>query len=41
MSQHILGGVDYVVNLQCSKKTAKPSSIIKLGNDGSVTVIRE
>lgn len=40
ISQPILEGVDYVVNLHRNRKTAKPSSIIKLKNDGSVTVIR-
>ncbi|WP_066225887.1 L-threonylcarbamoyladenylate synthase [Formosa haliotis] len=37
----ILKGVDYVVNLQHEKKNAKPSSIIKLSNNGVVKVIRE
>ncbi|WP_310992337.1 L-threonylcarbamoyladenylate synthase [Aequorivita marina] len=37
----ILGGVDYVVNLQHEKKSGKPSAIIKLGNNGSVKVIRK
>lgn len=37
----ILEGVDYVVNLQQDKKSGKPSAIIKLGNDGSVKVIRK
>lgn len=36
----ILEGVDYVVNLHRNKKSGKPSAIIKLGNDGSVKVIR-
>jgi len=36
----ILEGVDYVVNLHRDKKTVKPSTIIKLKNDGTVTVIR-
>ena len=40
ISVHILEGVDYVVNLQSEKKTARPSSIIRLKNDGTVTVIR-
>lgn len=40
ISPAILEGVDYVVNLHRNRKTAKPSSIIKLKNDGSVTVIR-
>jgi L-threonylcarbamoyladenylate synthase len=37
----ILEGVDYVVNLHHEKKSGKPSAIIKLGNDGSVKVIRK
>ena len=36
----ILEGVDYVVNLQEQRKNAAPSAIIKIGNDGSVRVIR-
>lgn len=41
ISVPILKGVDYVVNLQQSKKTSKPSAIIKLSNDGKVQVIRK
>ncbi len=41
ISQTILKGVDYVVNLQRDIKKARPSSIIKLANDGTVQVIRE
>ncbi len=37
----ILKGVDYVVNLHRERKSAKPSAIIKLKNDGSVKVIRQ
>ncbi len=37
----ILKGVDYVVNLERDKKTSNPSAIIKLGNDGTVKVIRK
>lgn len=37
----ILDGVDYIVNLHRDKKSGKPSSIIKLKNDGTVKVIRE
>lgn len=37
----IMEGVDYVVNLHHEKKSAKPSAIIKLKNDGSVKVIRQ
>ncbi|WP_230937172.1 L-threonylcarbamoyladenylate synthase [Psychroserpens luteolus] len=41
ISEEILKGVDYVVNLQSEKSDIKPSSIIKLGNDGSIKIIRE
>ncbi|MDE3741888.1 L-threonylcarbamoyladenylate synthase [Maribacter polysaccharolyticus] len=41
ISDLILKGVDYVVNLQHEKKNGPPSSIIKLGNDGTVKIIRE
>lgn len=37
----ILKGVDYVVNLHHEKICTKPSSIIKLSNNGEVKVIRE
>lgn len=37
----ILSGVDYVVNLEPENQNAVPSSIIKLGMDGLVKVIRE
>ncbi len=40
ISQAILKGVDYVVNLHHEKIMDKPSSIIKLGNNGTVKVIR-
>ena len=40
ISDHILKGVDYVVNLQNEKKNAKPSSIIRLEKDGTITTIR-
>ena len=36
----ILKGVDYVINLQSENNNAKPSSIIKLSNDGKIKVIR-
>ncbi|MCX7547122.1 L-threonylcarbamoyladenylate synthase [Xanthomarina sp. F1114] len=39
--QDILKGVDYVVNLPDEKIGAKPSSIIKLSNDGKVQIIRK
>ena len=41
ISDDILKGVDYVVNSQFEKKSAKPSSIIKLTNSGLVTIIRK
>lgn len=41
ISNEILKGVDYVVNLERDKEKSTPSSIIKLGNDGTVKVIRE
>ena len=41
ISKEILEGVDYVVNLQQAKKSDKPSTIIKIKNDGTVKVIRE
>ena len=41
ISNDILKGVDYVVNLERDKQKSKPSSIIKLSNDGIVKVIRE
>ncbi|RTE53228.1 threonylcarbamoyl-AMP synthase [Arenibacter aquaticus] len=37
----ILKGVDYIVNLDRDKIKSTPSSIIMLGNDGTVKVIRE
>ncbi len=41
ISEHILKGVDYVVNLHRNEKNGTPSSIIKLGNDGTVKIIRQ
>jgi len=41
ISEQILKGVDYIVNSHRKKKTSKPSSIIKLGTDGKVIIIRE
>ncbi len=41
ISPDILKGVDYVVNLHHEKISSKPSSIIKLGNDGKVKIIRQ
>ena len=40
ISQEILDGVDYIVNLPHTKKSDKPSTIIKIKNDGTVKVIR-
>ncbi len=40
IAPEILKGVDYVVNLHHEKINTKPSSIIKLSNDGIVKVIR-
>ena len=39
--QQILESVDYVVNLQNQNGTGEPSAIIKLGNSGTVGVIRK
>lgn len=41
IAPEVLKGVDYVVNLQREKICSKPSSIIKLSNNGLVKVIRE
>ncbi len=41
ISDDILKGVDYVVNLPQETNTSKPSSIIKLSNAGEVQIIRE
>jgi L-threonylcarbamoyladenylate synthase len=41
ISPEILKGVDYVVNLQKSKISDKPSAIIQIGNDRTVKVIRK
>ncbi len=40
ISNEILQGVDYVVNLHRELENASPSAIIKLANDGTVKVIR-
>ncbi|MDO5969968.1 L-threonylcarbamoyladenylate synthase [Flavivirga aquimarina] len=40
ISQEVIKGVDYVVNLHREKICNKPSSIIKLSNSGIVRVIR-
>lgn len=41
ISEEILKGVEYVVNLHDENQNPSPSSIIKLSNDGQVKVIRE
>jgi len=41
IASEVLKGVDYVVNLQREKICNKPSSIIKLSNNGLVKIIRE
>lgn len=41
ISKEILEGVDYIVNLEHEKESGKPSTIIKIKNDGTVKVIRE
>jgi len=41
ISNEILKGVDYVVNLHREKTASKPSSIIKLSSAGLVTIIRK
>ena len=40
IDHHILDGVDYIVNLHHEKIAPRPSTIIKLGNDMQVKVIR-
>lgn len=41
ISDDILKGVDYVVNLHREKKSPSPSAIIKLSNSGLVKIIRK
>ena len=41
IESYILKGVDYVVNLERMKQSSKPSSIIKLSNNGEVKIIRK
>lgn len=41
ISTAILEGVDYIVNLPLQNKNAKPSSIIKIGSDSTVKIIRK
>ena len=36
----ILKGVDYIVNLDLERKCTTPSTIIKLGNNGEMKIIR-
>lgn len=41
IGKEIFKGVDYVVNSHRNTENNAPSSIIKLGNDGTVKIIRE
>lgn len=41
ITQAVLKGVDYVVNLQNEKINTKPSTIIKISSNGEVKIIRE
>lgn len=41
ISNEIIKGVDYVVNLHRDKKSNTPSTIIKLSNNGEVKIIRK
>ncbi len=41
ISQEIIKGVDYIVNLHRDKIAGKPSTIIKLTNDSQVKIIRK
>ncbi|UNY97568.1 threonylcarbamoyl-AMP synthase [Zhouia spongiae] len=41
INPEILKGVDYVVNLHRDKKCNKPSTIIKIGNNGVFKIIRK
>ncbi|EIJ40172.1 Sua5/YciO/YrdC/YwlC family protein [Galbibacter orientalis DSM 19592] len=41
IAKEILKGVDYVVNLHREKTNSRPSSIIKIGNDATVKIIRK
>jgi len=41
ISNEVIKGVDYVVNLKHEKKATNPSAIIKLSNGGKVQIIRE
>ncbi len=41
INSNIIDNVDYVVNLHRTNKSGKPSSIIKLSNDGKVSIVRK
>ncbi len=41
ISEEIKKGVDYIVTWNQDKKSANPSAIIKLSNDGAVQIIRK
>ncbi len=41
IAREIVEGVDYVVNLHHDKIAGKPSTIIKLGNDAQVKILRK
>lgn len=41
IGEEIIKGVDYIVNLQPDKKIADPSSIIKIGSDHEIIILRE
>ncbi|MBQ4820248.1 L-threonylcarbamoyladenylate synthase [Aquimarina sp. MMG016] len=41
ISKEILEGVDHIVNLPLQNKGVKPSSIIKIGGDSTVKIIRK
>ena len=41
INKSIIEGVDYVVPLNQNNKSSKPSSIIKIETNGSVSIIRK
>jgi len=41
INKEIVKGVDYVVNLSLENRASKPSSILKLSNDGKIKIIRK
>ena len=41
ISNEVLEGVDYIVNLQRKHKSTKSSTVIRLSNDGQVKVLRK